>query len=118
MPRQITLHDLSNEQLGCMRGADGHLWDTIQRPVREGSWGHRVFKRCARCSKGKIQIFNIFGQEAAAWYETPDWHLKVTVPYDTADVRLEWLTRQRKREAPAQTRGKRRQTTRRLRSVS
>lgn len=101
--QRITLHDISDAQLFCMRGADGHHWGRVGQPKREeGRWGWRLRKRCSECGKGKVIVHDSHGQEAASWYEDAPGHLKITEPYTTADVRTEYvrrLNRQQRRKA-------------------
>ncbi len=91
--RRIALQDLKDEQFFCLRGASGHRWDEINKPQRAGRWGFRTHLRCDRCGKEKEIIHNTTGYDPAIVYTTPKWHLKVTEPYDTADVRTEALNR-------------------------
>jgi hypothetical protein len=91
--RRISLQDLPDEQYFCLRGASGHAWDDVQKTVKAGRWGFRTFQRCTRCSKEKEIIHNTTGYDPTIIYTTPKWHLKVTEPYDTADVRTEALNR-------------------------
>jgi hypothetical protein len=88
-----------------MRGAFGHEWDAITKPYRIGQWGHRFHALCVRCSKERTTIFNIHGIEAAHYYETPTWHVKVDEPFESADVRLEMLRRLRSEGVKDSNRG-------------
>lgn len=96
---RTTLRDVPTNQLLCMRGALGHDWDPISKPRKLTDWGYRYHARCGRCSKERTTIFNIYGIEAAHYYDVPDWHVKIDEPYESADVRLEMLRRLRGDEA-------------------
>jgi hypothetical protein len=94
--KKVTLQDLPDEQFFCLRGASGHAWDEVSKPARAGRWGFRTHLRCTRCGKEKEVIHNSTGYDPVIMYATPRWHLKVTEPYDTADVRTEALNRRLK----------------------
>lgn len=95
MARQtVTLHDIPDWQLFCMRGADGHRWERVERPSRvDGRWGWRVRKRCTECGKYKNIVHDVTGEEASVYYEDPPGLVKITEPYVTADVRTEYVRR-------------------------
>ena len=95
--RRVSLSDLSDAQLLCMRGALGHEWDDIQKPQRYEQWGYRIYGRCIRCKKERTTIFDFSGREAAQFYTNPSGWLKITEPFDTADVRLEMVRRLRRK---------------------
>ena len=100
-----TIREVPTPQLLCMRGAYGHEWDEISKPYKEGQWGYRFNSRCIRCSKERTTIFNIYGIEAAHYYLTPAWHVRVEEPYESADVRLELVRRMRSEGLKSETRG-------------
>lgn len=104
--QRITLHDLEDRQLFCRRGALGHAWEEVTKPAKEGQWGYRIHDLCVRCGMERTTIFNIHGDEATRYYQRPNWHLKLTEPVTTADVRVEYTRRRRKSaKVPTATRG-------------
>lgn len=94
MPKRVSLQDVPDAQLNCMRGADGHSWQRIDGPRRfEGRWGWHMVKRCTECGKLKHIIHDANGNDASVSYEDPPGWVKITEPYDTADVRAEYIRR-------------------------
>ena len=91
--KRVALQDLSDQQFFCLRGADLHQWQRVTKPVKAGRWGWRTHKRCTACGKEKEIIHNTTGRDPVVVYTTPKWHLKVTEPYTTDDVRAEYLAR-------------------------
>lgn len=89
----MSLRDVPDDQFFCLVGADRHDWVPYQKPRRYEQWGIRVNKRCSRCGKETILIFDRRGVLAARYYTKPDNHIKITVPYNADDVRVEYARR-------------------------
>lgn len=92
MPKQVTLKQVPLNQLMCMGGGYNHPWEPIVVPRKVGQWGRRDHARCVRCGKERVTIRDIYDRTAARYYVVPDWHVKVTEPFDSYDVADE-LTR-------------------------
>lgn len=101
-----SLRDVPSDQLFCLAGGFNHQWEAINKPVKAGAWGRRRNDRCVRCGKERITIRNIHERTAARWYDTPTWHVKVTVPYDSYDVSEEISRRLRNNEMPKKSHGR------------
>ena len=81
-----TLRDVPDDQLNCMAGGFNHHWEAISKPVKMGQWGRRRNDRCTVCEKERTTIRDIHDRTAARYYDTPGWHVKVSVPFDSYDV--------------------------------